>query len=131
MACPVCPAAGWLGGWLGGYFGIHPPQHSGGRMFSAVITANLISITVIALKVFFDISLCAGGEFTLGNMLRVGIKTLILGIIYSIGVNYILDRYIFPSHSENEQNFDSPAEHHPVDKTPPCCCQLKQVKNEV
>ena len=76
MGCPGCIATGWLGGWIGGYLGIQPPERPGARALSALLTANLITITVIALKVFFDISLCAGGGFTLGNVARVGIKTL-------------------------------------------------------
>ncbi len=121
MACPVCPAAGWLGGWVGGYFGISPPQHSGGRLFSAAITANLMSITVIALKTFFNISLCVGGEFNLENIARVGIKTLILGIIYSIGVNYLLGRYVFRSNSENRQ-----ADAQQNKEVSTCCCKNKK-----
>lgn len=105
MVCPVCPAAGWLGGCVGGYFGISPPKFSGGRIFSAVITANLISVTIIALKALFNISLCVGGEWNLANIARVGIKTLVMGIIYSIGVNYILNRYLF-SQPDSNQDLD-------------------------
>jgi hypothetical protein len=95
MGCPVCPAAGWVGGWIGGYLGIQPPQHRVDRIFSAVLTANLINISLIALKSLFDVSLCLGGGFTLKNIVRVGIKAFSLGIIYSIGVNYLLNRFLF------------------------------------
>ena len=99
MVCPVCPTAGWLGGWVGGYFGVLPPKHSKGRFISAFITANLMSITIIALKKIFNVSLCKGGGWTLHNIVQVGTKALILGIIYSIGVNYLLNRYMFPAQS--------------------------------
>ena len=105
-----------------------PPQHPGGRLLSAVITANLITITVIALKAFFNISLCVGGAFTLQNIVRVGIKTLILGIIYSIGVNYLLNRYVF-YRSEIEQDIDLSTDDTIFDeeKAIPCCCKRKQM----
>lgn len=95
MVCPVCPTAGWFGGFLGSYLGVNPPPHTKGRMISAFITANLICITVIALKKIFTISLCVGGDFTLANFIRVMIKTLLMGIIYSIAVNYLLNKYVF------------------------------------
>lgn len=108
MVCPVCPAAGWFGGLVGGYFGIQPPRDQRGRMISAAITATLISTTLIAVKVLFNVSLCRGGEFTLANIACVGAKTLIMGVIYSIGVNYLLNRYVFPPpQSGTEQNHSS------------------------
>jgi hypothetical protein len=128
MACPVCPAAGWVGGWVGGYFGIEPPQRPGGRALSALITANLISITVIALKILFDISLCVGGGFTLANIARVGIKTLILGVIYSIGVNYLLNHYVFPPPSQVEQTCEDSLDQIEIaeETSSPCCCKCKK-----
>lgn len=125
MACPVCPAAGWAGGWIGGYFGINTPQHPGGELFSALITANLISITVIALKSLLGISLCKGGTFTFENIGRVGIITMPLGILYSIGVNFILNNYVFPA--EDPTCETSPEEEilNAEEEVPPCCCKKK------
>ena len=119
MACPLCPAAGWAGGWLGGFFGINPPQHQGGRLLSAAVTASLISVTVIALKAFFNISMCAGGEFTLENIVRVVIKTLVMGIIYSIGVNYLLNRLVFSTPIKQQPD---------LDQSPPCCCKRQNIE---
>lgn len=109
MVCPVCPATGWVGGWIGGYLGINPPQHIRGRLISACITATLITITVIALKLLFNISLCEGGWFTFENIVKVGIKTMAMGIVYSIFVNYLLNRFVFPQKTFSE------------DPVPPCC----------
>lgn len=122
MACPVCPAAGWAGGWIGGYFGINTPAHPGGQLLSALITANLICITVIAMKSLFGISLCKGGTFTFQNIARVGIITLPMGILYSIGVNFILNRYVFPS--EDSACETSLEEEIPdaEEAVPSCCC---------
>ena len=100
MGCPVCHVAGWFGGWVGGYLGIDPPKRPGGQLFSALITANLISITVIALKSLFNVSLCKAGASTLENIGRLSLITLATGIVYSIGVNYLLNRYVFPSCEE-------------------------------
>lgn len=129
MACPVCPAAGWLGGWFGGYFGIEPPTYPGGRELSATITANLIAITVIALKSLFDISLCVGGGVSLENIVRVGLKTLVMGVIYSIGVNYLLNRYVFPSaeiHQVTEDEDINNELEKKLDLETPCCCSCKR-----
>lgn len=132
MACPVCPAAGWLGGWVGGYFGIEPPSHPGGRILSAVITANLIAITAIALKALFNISLCTGsGTFTLENILLVGAKGLIMGVIYSIGVNYLLNRYVFPSEGQQDNDEVCNNSANSKLKTSPCCpCKHNPEKTE-
>ncbi len=126
MACPVCPAVGWLGGWIGGYFGIQSPPHFEGKVFSAVITANLISLTVIALKAIFDVSLCGGGGATLGNVAKIAVKTLVMGIIYSIGVNYLLNHYVFPQ-SENNQNLDDSPDDSLLDnEIAVCCCKCEK-----
>jgi hypothetical protein len=125
MACPICPAAGWVGGWIGGYFGVKPPEHPGGRILSALVTANLMSITVIALKALFDVSLCVGGV-TLGNFIRVGVKAAIMGIVYSIGVNYLLNRYIFSQ--SNPLVNDSILEEKDA---LPCCCKRDLQEAEV
>jgi hypothetical protein len=96
MVCPICPAVACLGGWMVGYFGIRSPEYSGGRLLCAAVSANLMGITVIALKVLFGISLCSGGAWTLGNIVRVGAKTAVMGMIYLIGVNHFLNSYVSP-----------------------------------
>lgn len=132
--CPVCPTAGWFGGWIGGYFGINSPPHSKGKIVSALITANLIAITVIALKIIFHISLCVGGEFSQANIARVVIKTFLMGIIYSIGVNYLLNRYVFLSQNEPKTNLSNSQGDNKGDNIEDksndssCCCKQKQTK---
>lgn len=125
MACPICPAAGWLGGLCGGYLGIEPPKHPGGRLFSATITASLIGVTVIALKSIFNVSLCVGGTFTAANIVRVGSKTLVMGIIYSIGVNYILNRYVFFDPKDHPKGGMDVEIIYESDDSPPYCCKKK------
>jgi hypothetical protein len=94
--CVFCTVAAWGGGAIGSYFGISPPEQKEGKILSALITANLTAITVIALKVLFNVSPCRGGQLTLANLARVGGQMLIIGVIYAIGVNYLLNRYVFP-----------------------------------
>lgn len=101
--CGVCLLNGLAGGYVGAYFGVPPPQHPGGQILSSLITANLVGMTVVALKAMFNISLCGGREVNLTNIILVGVKTVMMGIIYSIGVNYLLNRYVFPS-SQGEDN---------------------------
>lgn len=96
MACPLCLMGTLCGGGIGGYFGINPPEDIKGRLTSTWTTVNLVSITIIALKTFFNISMCQAGASTLENVGRIVIKTFLMGVVYSLGVNYVLGRWIFP-----------------------------------
>ncbi|WP_068468496.1 hypothetical protein [Candidatus Protochlamydia phocaeensis] len=95
MICPLCPSAGFIGGIIGGYLGVNPPQSVGGRYLSILATANLVSLTVIALKALANISMCNGPLLTLTNISIVLAKTLVMGVAYSIAVNYLLNRFVF------------------------------------
>ncbi len=142
MVCPACILSGVCGGWIGGYFGIHPPKHTKGKMLSAFITVNLVVLTQITLKKMFNLSLCAGGGLTIGNVIRVVVKTLLMGIVYSIAVNYLLGRYVFREPQEeakaelekiaekNQPNaeLEKLAEKkQPNNDQPPCCCKNKPI----
>lgn len=113
MVCPLCPSAGFLGGVIGGYFGIKSPHSFGGRCLSILTTASLVSLTVIALKKMFNISPCYGMGFTPASIAVVVVQTLVLGIVYSIGVNYLLNRFVF---NQPQQQQLQPENHHE------CCC---------
>jgi hypothetical protein len=76
---------------------ISPPATVKGRVVSALSPPVLVGVTLFALKHLFNISLCSGGGFTLRNVVQVGGKTLPMGLIYAFGVNYLLNRYVFPS----------------------------------
>lgn len=95
MVCPVCPTAGFFGGLIGGYLGIHPPATVRGRCVSGLATAALVSTTIVALKAIFNISICYGTGLTAANVSIILAKTLAMGIVYSIGVNFLLNRFIF------------------------------------
>ena len=115
MACPVCPTVGMFGGYIGGYFGIDTPEKTELQVASALITAGMIIVSIVALKYFFGISICDGnGDFSLRNVFQVGIISLLLGIIYSIAVNYFINLHWNEPH---------PALIPPQNETPhPCCC---------
>lgn len=120
---PILPAS-YLGGWLGTYFfGVNPPTHPGGQELSIVLTAELVAITVIALKALFNISLCMGGGFTLNNVAHAGVKVFIMGMIYSIGINYLLKRYVFPSSEarQDEEGIDDKPPQNSDLHTSHCC----------
>lgn len=118
--CVVCPLVAWLGGGIVSYF-VQPFTHLEGKILSGVITANLISLTTIALKAIFDISLCGGGGFTLANIVRVVGKTAPMWIIYSIGVNYLLSRYVFPPPQSNQYPDQASDDSLPNDEIAPVC----------
>jgi len=122
MVCPVCPAAGLVGGYVGGYFGIDSPKSTELNIASAAITAGLIVITIVALRCIFGISLCDGrGDFSLRNIVQVGLITIVIGIIYSIVVNYLINLWF------SEPSFDlapPQIEAQPLIPAPrPCCCR--------
>lgn len=117
MGCLICPVVGWTSGWASGLLGSHPPSVPGGRAFSAALTANFLSISIIALKAIFNFSLCKGEILNARNLAELGIKTIILGIIYSIGVNYLLNNYVFSAQKEASEE-------------KPGCCQHKKSFNK-
>lgn len=114
MVCPVCPTTGFFGGLIGGYLGIHSPATFKGRCISSLATAGLVSATVVALKIIFNISLCYGPGFTLVNVSAVLAKTLAMGIVYSLGVNFLLNRFVFVAAAP-------PSVPTPIER-PHCCC---------
>jgi len=109
MACPICPTAGFFGGIIGGYIGVNPPVTFGGKCLSAWTTANLVALTVIGLKVFGNIAICEGLGCSLKGLSLIFAKTMVLGIIYSIGVNYLLNRFVYGQPAPKEEVL------------PPCC----------
>jgi hypothetical protein len=113
--CPVCPMTSFFGGLVGGYFGVEPPKHFEGRLLSAVITATMTGISTIVARRLFGLSLCDGnGNFSLGNIVQVGLITLVMGIIYSIAINFLLNKYVFPSSQQPDTSNQQPRR---------CCCQ--------
>jgi len=113
MVCPVCPTVGLFGGYVGGYFGVAVPKRPELRIMSALITAGMILVTVVALKCLFGIAICDGnGDFSLRNIVQVGVITLPLGIVYSIGVNYLLNQ-LFPESSSSH-----------------CCCEREETNTQ-
>lgn len=131
MACPICFFSTFLGGAIGSYwFGINPPSHTKGKILSTSITTSLVLITNIALKALFNFSFCVSGGSTLSNILRVGSATLILGNIYSIGVNYLLGRYIFLSPAKQKKEPVQEKVEQKPEETPSCCCKNPVVVDE-
>lgn len=112
----ICPCT--LGGLIAGCLGISSFERVKEGIVGAVITAILVKVTTIALKVLLNFSLCGSGEFNLQNMVRMGI----LGIPYSIAVNYLLRRYVFPENKEKKQeNLPKESSQHETS-----CCQHKK-----
>ncbi|MCE5294820.1 MAG: hypothetical protein LLF94_09455 [Chlamydiales bacterium] len=95
MSCPVCPTVGILGGILGGYIGVNPPANKTHRVLSAFIASTAVLVTVVALRHFTGLTLCDGlGNFSARNIAQVMSIGLVLGVIYSIGINALYNRFI-------------------------------------
>ena len=120
--CP-CQVGSLFGGWLGGFIGIAPPDRDGGRILSACLTANLVSLTTIALDSIFRVSLCSGTGFTLRNVGQVIVKTVAMGIVYSIAVNYLLGRYVLPPKPKQEIEILDVENQEQKDPSSDCCCK--------
>ncbi len=89
------------GGAISGYFGF---EREDLRTTSMVITSCMVVVTVVALKVLFGLSLCDGnGDFSPRNFAQVGAISVVLGVIYAVGVNILLNTV--------------------VPKQKPCCCK--------
>ncbi|MBA2367453.1 MAG: hypothetical protein H0V82_00330 [Candidatus Protochlamydia sp.] len=114
MVCPICPTAGFFGGLLGSYLGIKTPTSFKGRCLSMAATGSLVAITLVSVKIIFNFSLCAGKELTLSNSVILLAKTLAIGVIYAIGVNYLISRY-----------FEQPASQTEVPQVRRSCCSQR------
>ncbi|MFI0434926.1 MAG: hypothetical protein ACH350_04255 [Parachlamydiaceae bacterium] len=123
MACPVCPTAGFVGGWIGGYIGVKESENIGVKRLNTACSAILTSITIIGLKALFNLSLCIDGKFNWNNFIQVGLQALVIGVIYSIGVNYILNHSLFFDLKKNEGEINT--------RSSPCCCSKSSKKAEI
>ncbi len=110
MGCVLCPPIACLGGFLGAYLGIPPLTTRGQKALSTSLSAVLTSVTIIALKIFWNISLCGGKGFATWNIFILFSTTIAIGVVYSIGVNYLLSRFVF-----NRGN-----------SSPSCCCKTNE-----
>jgi hypothetical protein len=85
MVCPACPVIAIAGGGVAGYFGFN------GKV--ALVTASVLGVTTVALKLLFRVSLCDGnGNFSVRNIAQVGAISLVLGSVISVALNYLLQR---------------------------------------
>lgn len=115
MVCPVCPVVAATGGGIAGFFGIDRPDL---QVASTVITTVLTVTTTVALKFFLNISICDGnGDFSPRNILQVGLISFVIGTIYSVAVNFLLD-CMFPLPQEEILECE------PTSNSP-CCCNKK------
>ncbi|MBS0654532.1 MAG: hypothetical protein JSR46_02035 [Verrucomicrobia bacterium] len=119
--CLVCPLIAVAGGGIAGYFGLDRPDL---RIVSTVVTGALTLVTTVALKFFLNISICDGlGNFSLRNIAQVSGISLVLGLIYTVAVNYILNRLIPLPVAQDENSPPSQC----GQEQKPCCCQKKQL----
>jgi hypothetical protein len=80
---------------IGSAFGISPPESVKGKVISLAISGSLTMITASALKIFYHFSFCDGGYYTLKTFIRVAVVLFVIGNIYSLGVNYLLNKYVY------------------------------------
>jgi hypothetical protein len=93
MVCPACPASSALGGFIGAWFGVNAPKTTKGKILSIALTGTATALTVIALRVLGNISLC-NGNYTWSRITSIIAGATLVGTIYSIGINHLIHRFI-------------------------------------
>lgn len=125
MICPACPMIGMGFGLIAGYFGVKMPEQRSHRILGAVITSAMIGVTVVALRCLFGITLCDGnGNFSLRNIAQVGSISIVMGIVYSIGVNILINLAVSALNKRNSSQETPPLAEDPNAQRP-CCCEKK------
>lgn len=92
MICPCCLGVGLLGGWVGSLIGVPAPHTMEGLVLSLAATISLTALTV------FAVMRKRSGENTadcssLRKKIRDVLAIALTFIVYSIGVNFLLNRY--------------------------------------
>ena len=87
--CPLCPL---LAAGVGVCAASASSVNSKRKALHVMATTILTVVTVIALKVFFNISLCQNGKRDMYTILRVSILGLGIALAYSFAVKCLLKR---------------------------------------
>ena len=93
--CPLMFAGPLVGSYLGKYckdFAIDKNQPFGVKALSMGLTVSLNILTVLAAKYIFKVSMCGPRGFSLIRVVVIISCSLVVGLIYNLGVNYILNR---------------------------------------
>lgn len=77
---------------IGSAFGIKPPQSNRAKFINLVGSLSLTAITSLALKVLLGISVFGSYGFSLQGIPLMMLWTTPMAIIYSIGINLLLNR---------------------------------------
>jgi hypothetical protein len=92
--CFICVVGGVASGALGGLFGFEVPKTKKGKLLSGLLTAGATGLTVLALKVMFNISLCGGGPgITLKRVGLILIETIPIALLHGIWINFLVARF--------------------------------------
>lgn len=97
--CGVCIGAGatvvilGTSAVIGSAFGIKPPQTRIQKAISVIGSLCLAAITSIAIKLLFNVSVFGGHGLSLLGISFMVLWTTPMAIIYSVGINLLLDRY--------------------------------------
>ena len=134
--CPGCvigPACGsFFGAWLvskgytSGYY-LETPKRTGTKILSFVLTSNYTVMTTLAIKTLFHVSFC-GPAFTLKRAIVILLGATAVGILYTLPINYLLNRFVdprpLPPPQPLQKKEDQPKEETSSGdpKPSPCCC---------
>lgn len=98
MICPACPVIAMTGSAISAYFGFDRKDL---RPYAVAATTVLTGVTVVALRILLGISICDGnGDFSPRNFVQVGAISIVLGIVYTVAIQYLLNRYVPPQQPE-------------------------------
>jgi len=94
--CFACICTSIAGGYVGGLIGIKTPDYKGAALLSTSLTSSLVTITTLALKSFFNFTFCQGNLLIMKNVALLVGANLIIAIVYNIGINSLLGRFVYP-----------------------------------
>lgn len=93
--CWGCFASPLIGSVLGNSFhsfALYKERSLRFKFASIGISSGLTFLTALAIKTFFNISFCGNEGFVLSRAIVIAAASAIVGLVYSLGVNYILNR---------------------------------------
>ena len=93
MWCCIIPSL--VGSAIGSCFGVVLPFSKRAKLTSFFLTTVAVQGTIWILNNKFNLTLRKPNASYLSNCVRIIVKTLIIGVIYSIGINLLIIKNIF------------------------------------
>lgn len=94
LGCVIGPFAGSFFGNTLGAFAWNPKRPLSHKILTVAASTTLTVMTSLAIKSFFNVSFCGPEGMTIVRGAVIVAGSGIVGIIYSFGLNYLLNRFV-------------------------------------